>query len=95
MTPTRVKARTKGVRGYISAMRPFWLSNPFTKEQYPDIDDCLSTFEEYFRWVLENISTDRKRFDAIPENATIGCTCKEGSRCHVDIIIKIWKERHR
>ena len=93
--PIRVKARVKGVTGYINAMRPTWLSNPYTLDEYPDLDHNLSKYEDYLRWNLEmDEKYFAKQFDAIPKDATIGCTCNLDSRCHVDIIIKVWDERH-
>lgn len=96
-TLIRVKARVKGITGYINAMRPTWLSNPYSLDEYNDysLEQCLIDYEDFLRCNLDMDESYAKRFDLIPENSTIGCTCKPDSRCHVDIIIKIWNERRK
>lgn len=91
--PKRVRARTKGVKGYISALRPNWLSNPFTLKEF-SLEDSLYHFEDYLRSQLKDCSCFAKKFDSIPEDSTIGCTCELNDTCHVDIIINIWNERN-
>ncbi len=91
--PSRVRARAKGVKGYINAMRPTWLSNPFKLEEYPNLDYNLAMYEDYLRGMLDTDEKFAKRFDSIKQFDTIGCTCPGYSKCHVDVIIKVWNER--
>ena len=94
--PTRVRARVKGVKGYINAMRPTWLSNPYSLDEYNDysLEQCLIDYEDFLRCNLDMDESYAKRFDSIKQFDTIGCTCAGSSRCHVDIIIKVWNERN-
>ena len=91
--PSRIRARQKGVTGYINAMRPTWLSNPFTLKEF-SLEDSLMYYEDYLRSKLKDDEIFAKRFDSIKQFDTIGCICPGYQKCHVDIIVKVWNERN-
>ena len=62
--PARVRARVKGVKGYINAMRPTWLSNPFSLDKYSR-EESLLLYEDYLRVRLDEDKDFAKRFDSI------------------------------
>ena len=92
MPPRRVQARIKGVAGYVNAMRPTWLGNPWRnfKTGY-SLEYSLLNYEGHLRKKLKN-KKFAKRFDQLWDR-DIGCTCSDDKRCHVDIIIKLLYER--
>ena len=87
MIAQRVKARQKGVTGYVNAMRPGWLRNPFPLSEYSP-EESLRKYKEY---LLNKLKNDKDFFDRFVKlkGRTIGCTCKLESPCHVDIIIDV------
>lgn len=91
---TRVIARKKDVKGYVNAMRPAWLGNPFYPEEFEDIESCLKKYETYLRDKLKVDNAFAQRFDGL-WGRTIGCSCPLDKPCHVDIIIKVLNERRK
>lgn len=100
----RVQARKKGVKGYVNAMRPAWLGNPFPLSKYK-LDVSLEYYERWLRRTLllseagkdyteKKYENFAKRFDQL-WGKDIGCTCSRNGPCHVDIIIKILNERRK
>jgi hypothetical protein len=86
-TPQRVKARTKGVTGYASVMRPTKYANPF---DFRTLGRQLAV-EQYRQWIAE---TDEGR--AIASQARIelrgrdlGCTCPLDGHCHGNVLLEI------
>lgn len=87
----RVRARQKDVTGYINCMRGTWLGNPFTVGRY-GLKRSLNLFKNYLAWRYEADDIYRQYLDELAEKATkqkvlLGCTCKLGQPCHVDLMI--------
>jgi len=88
----RVKARQKGVTGYINCMRGTWLGNPFPLNKY-SLEESLALYQEYLLWRIASDLTFREylrglRKASIWKDITLGCTCNLHSECHVDILIE-------
>ena len=92
MKARRVRARQKGVKGYVNAMRPTWLGNPYTLDEY-SLKDSLFHYEAMIRRTLDYDKDWAKHFDSL-WGRNIGCTCPLDQDCHVDIIIKLLEERN-
>lgn len=98
MSLRRVKARTKGVTGYVNCARGSLFGNPFPLSRY-NLELSLSLFRIYLDWRIKkdpmfNYELAKIAKRAEREEVTLGCTCKLESKCHVDIIIEELKNRY-
>ena len=104
MTLYRVKARQKGVTGYINCLRGTWLGNPFPLNKYT-LNNSLLLYKEYLKWRITNDEVFREYLKGLYEKAkneriSLGCTCNIQDSCHVDILIDqihhwFWKESNQ
>ena len=85
--PRRVKARTKGVRGYKNVMRGTKYGNPFSMAEYGR-DGCL---QKYRNWLLTTDEGKKVVASAKQElrGYDLGCTCPLNEKCHADILLCI------
>jgi len=59
--------------------------NPFTVKKY-GLDESLDLYEKY---ITEKIENDPDNFNIRKLSCkSLGCFCKEGDRCHADILIQ-------
>lgn len=96
MSLVRVKARVKGVTGYINCMRGSWLGNPFPVNRY-DLELSLKYYRDYLYWRIDNDEVFKSylltlRKSALYGKVYLGCTCKLEAKCHVDVLIDIIRE---
>ena len=87
----RVKARQKGVTGYINCLRGTWLGNPFPLSKYT-LNNSLLLYKEYLKWRITNDEVFREYLKGLYEKGktdkiSLGCTCNIQDSCHVDILI--------
>jgi hypothetical protein len=79
------------------AGRPSDYGNPFVigKEYHPGKlvtqDNCLPLFEAYAR---DRLKKEPEWLDPLRNLDFIACWCKLSSPCHVDVIIRLLKERY-
>lgn len=55
------------------------------------LEDSLTKYRRHLREQLRNKET-RKRFRKLQQRSELGCFCKPGDRCHVDIILRALKK---
>ena len=90
----RVRARQKGVRGYVNCMRPSCLSNPYRIGVDGDRSECCELFRQNLpRLVQSNPKMEAKITDIREQLATgaavaLGCSCSLDQECHVDSLIE-------
>jgi hypothetical protein len=76
----RVKARQKGVTGYINCMRGTWLGNPFPLNKYSK-EDSKQLYQIYLQWRISRDNIFRVYlmdlgFRSLKgDEILLGCTC--------------------
>lgn len=89
-SPKRVKARTKGVTGYKSVMRPSKFGNPFSWKEH----GRQWAVEQFARWIVETLEGQAIALRAKIElrGRDLGCTCPLDGPCHADVLLRVANE---
>jgi len=90
MIPKRVKARTKGVKGYRSVMRSTKYGNPFPWKEHGK----QWAVDQYRRWLVDTTEGQAITKYAKTElrGHDLGCTCPLDGPCHGDVLLIIANE---
>jgi hypothetical protein len=89
-SPQRVKARSKGVTGYKSVMRPTKYGNPFPWKEHGK----QWAVDQFRRWLAGTAEGQAIAIEAKSElrGSDLGCTCPLDGPCHGDVLLIVANE---